>query len=113
MPYISAEVSKKLELSQVDSLKAAFGQDITAIPGKTESYLMVRISDNQNMRFAGSDDDCAMVSVEILGQCSKDACEALTNKICSSLEDIAGIPASRTYVKFRFVDIWGYNGFLF
>ncbi len=113
MPYISADVSKKLDKNQIDSLKSAFGQDITAIPGKTENYLMVRVTDDQEMRFAGSDDDCAMVSVELLGQCSKDACESLTDKICKSIENITGISGKRTYVKFRFVDIWGYNGFLF
>ncbi len=113
MPYIDASISKKLDSNQTELLKKEFGKAITSIPGKSEAHLMIKISDGQTMCFAGSDDDCAIIRVELFGSCSKDACQSFTGIICSLVNDITGIPLSRIYVNFRFVDIWGMSGFLF
>ncbi|MCH5192111.1 MAG: hypothetical protein J1F23_08110 [Oscillospiraceae bacterium] len=113
MPYIDANVSVKLDDEKIEKIKSDFGKAITLIPGKSESYLMVKISDGCNLFFKGDSSPAAMCSVSIFGSADDQSCEALTKEICDILEREADIPSSRTYVKFRFVDTWGYNGFLF
>ena len=53
MPYIAVTTSKALSDEQKDELKKTIGQKISLIPGKTEAALMVDISDNHTMYFAG------------------------------------------------------------
>ena len=53
MPYIAINTSKPLSAAQKDELKTALGEKITVIPGKSESRLMVDISDNHTMYLAG------------------------------------------------------------
>lgn len=113
MPYIDANVNVNLEKEQKEQIKTCFGKAISLIPGKSESYLMVKIQDNCNLYFKGDDSPAAMCSVSIFGNASSEYCELLTKEICSILEREAGIPQSRIYVKFQFLDTWGYNGFLF
>lgn len=113
MPYIDANVSVKLDSERVERIKSAFGKAISLIPGKSESYLMVKISDDCNMFFKGDPSPTAMCSVSIFGSADEKSCEALTKEICEIFRREADIPSSRTYVKFQFVDTWGYNGFLF
>ena len=54
MPYIAVTTSKALSDEQKDELKKTIGQKISLIPGKTEAALMVDISDNHTMYFAGA-----------------------------------------------------------
>ena len=113
MPYIDANVSVKLDGERIEKIKTAFGKAISIIPGKSENYLMVKISDGCDLFFKGDPSPAAMCSVSIFGNADEDSCEALTKEICEILRREADIPPSRTYVKFQFVDTWGYNGFLF
>lgn len=113
MPYIDANVSVKLDSERIEKIKSAFGKAISLIPGKSESYLMVKISDGCNLYFKGDSSPAAMCSVSIFGNASEKSCEALTKEICNILEREADIPPTQTYVKFQFIDTWGYNRSLF
>jgi len=110
MPFINvktnAEISKDKELE----LKSALGKAITAIPGKSEGWLMIGIEPQQAMYFKGSDAPCAMVSVSIYGSASSSAYDDLTGQIDDILGSILGIDKSRIYTAYFPTNDWGWNG---
>lgn len=111
MPFI--EVKTNNEISDKTALKAELGQAITAIPGKSEAYLMVEISDKLDMWFKGSDEPCAMFEVAIFGGASDGAYNNLTKRLCALSEKYIGVSPDRTYVKYTEISQWGYNNFNF
>ena len=111
MPFI--EVKTNQPVSSKEDLKAELGKAITAIPGKSEGWLMVEIQDKLDMYFKGSNEPCAMFEVAIFGKASDDAFENLTRLLCSVSEKYLNVPSDRTYVKYSEVDKWGYNNFNF
>ena len=73
MPFINVKTNAQVSKEQEVELKAALGKAITAIPGKSEGWLMIGIEPQQAMYFKGTDDPCAMVSVSIYGSASSSA----------------------------------------
>ena len=91
MPVIHTHVSVPTTQEQRDTLKNLFGQAITAVPGKTENWLMCLFEDNVPMYFGGSDDaPVAYVEVNVFGtSVPKSAWEKLTPQIMDALQDSA------------------------
>ena len=114
MPFINVKTSAKLNEEKVEAIKSEMGKAITLFPGKTEAWLMVNVETDCKLYFKGNkNENTAFVDVAILGSATKEACENVTQKICDIMSDIAAVPPSRTYVKFEFSDLWGYNGYMF
>ncbi len=111
MPFI--EVKTNQNISDKAALKTALGEAITAIPGKSEAWLMVELEDSKAMYFQGSDKPCAMFEVAIFGKASDDAYDDLTKRICAISEKQLGVSPDRTYVKYSEIEHWGYNNFNF
>jgi len=114
MPYINVKVSSSLNDEKIEQIKTRLGRAISLFPGKSEAYLMVNIEDNCHLYFKG--DNSAPVSfteVAILGTANKTDCEKVTGEICNILEELAGVPSNRSYVKFEYSDKWGFDGFMF
>lgn len=112
MPFI--EVKTNCDLSETKtSIKSELGSAITAIPGKSEGWLMVEISDHLDMWFKGSDEPCAMFEVAIYGKAANTAYNELTRRLCSIAKKHIGVPADRVYVKYTEIEHWGYNNFNF
>mgnify|MGYP000052018112 CR=1 FL=1 len=59
MPVIHTHVSVPTTPEQREALKAAYGKAITAVPGKSEGWLMCPFEDNMPIYFGGSDDQPA------------------------------------------------------
>ena len=111
MPYINVKTNQQIADDTAESVKAQLGQAITAIPGKSEGWLMVGIEDNYDLWFAGEKiEKGAYVAVEIYGNASSDAYNRMTGEICTILGDELDIPADRIYVKYQGVADWGWNG---
>lgn len=111
MPFIEVKTNQPI-LSKED-LKAELGKAITAIPGKSEGWLMVEIQDKLDMYFKGSAEPCAMFEVAIFGNASESAYENLTKLLCGISEKYLNVSPDRTYVKYSEIDNWGYNNFNF
>lgn len=112
MPFIEVKTNKNITEEKA-ALKAELGSAITAIPGKSEAWLMVEISDGLDMWFKGSDEPCVMFEVAIFGKASGDAYDDLTGRLCNAAEKYIGIKSDRVYVKYTEIEHWGYNGFNF
>lgn len=111
MPYISAKVSGKLTEEKITELKAALGRAITAIPGKTETYLMVCIEDDQRLWLAGDNSTPkAFYDVRILGKAKPEDYSRMTGELCRLTKELLGIEGSDVYVTYSEYSEWGWNG---
>lgn len=111
MPYIDISTNASLAPDAIASLKSKIAEALAAsFPGKTENWLMVRVSDGETMFFAGSPAPCMMVDIAIFGAQSKAGYQKMTAAVCLLAEKECGIPADRVYVKYTECDKWGWNG---
>ncbi len=112
MPFISIKTNQDLAQSK-ELIKKELGTAITAIPGKSESWLMVEINDNKEMWFKGSDAPCAMFEVSVFGSAKDNAYDDLTKRLCKISQEWMSVAPDRTYIKYSEIEHWGYNGFNF
>ena len=110
MPFINVKTNTAVPKDKETAIKSALGQAITAIPGKSETWLMVGIEPEYTLYFQGTDEPAAMVDVSIYGSASSSALSNLTGKISSILSAELSIPLSRIYVKYSQTPDWGWNG---
>lgn len=110
MPFIHVKTNQTVSAEQADMIKSQLGTAITAIPGKSEGWLMVGLEDGMRLYFKGNDAPAAMVSVSIYGTASGNALNTLTAHITGLLTDVLGIPSDRIYVSYSATDHWGWNG---
>ncbi len=110
MPFINVKTNAKVSAEQADKIKFQLGTAITAIPGKSEGWLMVGIDGEQTLYFRGTDEPAAMVSVSLYGSASGSAMNTLTSHITGILTDVLGISSDRIYVSYMCTDHWGWNG---
>ena len=112
MPVIHTHVSIPTTPGQREALKTAYGKAITAVPGKSESWLMCPFEDNMPIYFGGSDSKpAAYVEVNVFGNdVPRSAWEQLTEQIMKALNSELGIPMNRTYNRYTATTDWGWNG---
>lgn len=114
MPFIHISTTEAISDAKVDALKAHLGKAVSLLPGKSEAYLMVRLDGGCKLYFGGTNDvPAAMCEVSVFGRAGREACDALTARICEILSETLGVAADRCYVKFMFTDTWGFAGGLF
>jgi len=110
MPFINVKTNVPIPPQTEEKLKAAFGQAIAAIPGKSESWLMVGFEPDSRLWFRGSDEPAAMVQISVFGSSSKDAYGKLTGSVCDSLNAELGLKKDRIFVSYAETSNWGWNG---
>lgn len=111
MPFIDTKLNVALSEEKEAVLKKRLGEAITCFPGKSEYWLMLNFSDNNRMWFRGYNSfPVAMVEVQLFGSATEDACAQMTKTICNIFKEELGISPEHTYVKYEFVDVWGWNG---
>ena len=110
MPFINVKTNVSLTEDKAELIKTQLGQAITAIPGKSEGWLMVGIEPEYDLWFKGSDAPAAMVEVSVFGSASASAYNALTAKVTDILGGDLGISPDRVYVKYFETSNWGWNG---
>lgn len=110
MPFINVKTNVKTAAESEQSIKAKLGKAITAIPGKSEGWLMVGIEPEYKLWFKGDSAPAAMVEVSVFGKPSSAAMSDLTGRITDILGEELSIPADRIYVKYECTPDWGWNG---
>ncbi|MGN0612470.1 MAG: phenylpyruvate tautomerase MIF-related protein [Porcipelethomonas sp.] len=110
MPFINVKTNAKVPADKETSLKSALGQAITAIPGKSESWLMVGIEPEHILYFKGDNSPAAMVDVSIFGHADSSSYDNLTAEICKIINEQLSIEQSRIYIKYSEIENWGWNG---
>ncbi|MDF7664398.1 phenylpyruvate tautomerase MIF-related protein [Bifidobacterium sp. ESL0763] len=112
MPVIHTHVSVSTTPEQREALKTAYGKAITAVPGKTEEWLMCPFEDNMPIYFGGKDDrPAAYVEVNVMGSdVDRSVWESMSKQIMAALHEQLGVPADRTYIRYTATGDWGWNG---
>lgn len=110
MPYIAINTSKPLSEAQKDELKTALGEKITVIPGKSESRLMVDISDNHTMYLAGEKRELAYVDVKCYGATEFENQKAFTEVVFEIVQRVTGLPQNGIYLTYSEFANWGTLG---
>ena len=111
MPFINSKVSVETTEGQRKELKSRLGQAIALIPGKSESWLMVDLEDNQKMYFRGDDSEpIAFVSVNCYGKPDPKAFARMTEELTKIYGEVLGISPDHMYVKYDASLYWGWNG---
>lgn len=110
MPYINVKTNTAVSSEQECAVKTELGKAITAIPGKSESWLMVGIEPEHILYFKGDNSPAAMVEVSVFGHADSSAYDRLTGSICSILSEQLAIDSARIYVKYSETENWGWNG---
>ena len=104
MPYI--ELKTNVEIKDKAKLKAALGELIGIIPGKTVSRTMVSVYDKDTLCFAGSDEPCAIIMTWVNPETemdkNKEYCQAVIEMVYKEL----GIDEKRVYTTVAKVDTW-------
>jgi phenylpyruvate tautomerase PptA (4-oxalocrotonate tautomerase family) len=111
MPFIESKISVKATEEQNKKLKERLGQAISMIPGKSESWLMVNLQDDQKMYFRGDDSaPIAFIAVTVYGSANSSAFSKMTGELTKIYGDLFGIAPDHIYVKYATTMDWGWNG---
>ena len=111
MPFIDTKLNIKLTTDKEAALKSRLGEAIATFPGKSEYWLMLNFSDESRMWFRGYNSiPMAMVTVQLFGTASEEACSMMTKTICNIFKEELNISPEHIYVKYELVDTWGWNG---
>ncbi len=112
MPYIGISTSKKLLPEQKEALKIKLGEKISLIPGKSQSRLMVDISDGHDMFMSGEKRDLAYIDVKYYGSAELQHKEAFTKAVFEIVGQLMDLSAKDIYVTISEHAIWGLDGML-
>lgn len=111
MPFINLKTNVSITKENSLELKSKFGELISILPGKSETWLMVELEGDKDMYFRGSNEPLAILEVKIYGT-SLD--EEKSNKLISALTEathkILKVPSDRIYVSYFLTNSWGFAG---
>jgi phenylpyruvate tautomerase PptA (4-oxalocrotonate tautomerase family) len=112
MPYIKLNTNQ--EITDKTSVLRKLSQIAAKETSKPESYVMVELSHNPAMLFAGKDTPLAFLECKSIGLNEKQA-KALSAAISQLLNTELHISPDRIYIEFSNAPaaFWGYNGSTF
>jgi len=92
-----------LQTNVAVSDKAAFlsrcSATVAAALGKPESYVMIKLADQQSMLFGGSDAALAFLELKSLGLSDTQTAD-ISAQLCAFMHDELGIDSARIYIEF-------------
>lgn len=113
MPVIHTHASTPIPAEARETLKAAFGQAISAVPGKSEGWLMCLFDENVPIYFGGDDSEPSAyveVSVFARGAVPSSAWEQMTEQLTPVISETLGIDPARIYIGYGATPDFGWNG---
>ncbi len=114
MPYLTIRTNQELSRESSAQLLRKASALVAERLGKPERYVMVSLEPATAMLFAGSADPLAYLELKSIGL-PQESVAALSEALCTLLEQEIGIPAERTYIEFSSAvrNMWGWNGATF
>lgn len=114
MPYLKIQINQVIDATTGKQLLEKASAQVAEALGKPERYVMVDVTVNPSMIFAGSSETCAYVELKSIGLAESQTRD-LSQTICALLNIDLGIEADRIYIEF--IDIprkfWGWNNSTF
>lgn len=112
MPYI--KLNTNVEITDKPSVLRQLSQIAAKETSKPESYVMIEITHNSAMLFAGKDEPLAFLECKSIGLSEKQA-KSLSSAISQLLHTELNISPTCIYIEFSNAPaaFWGYNGSTF
>ncbi len=111
MPLLKIETNQPVEADKQRNLISMASQQVAAMLGKPERYVMVSLQHNPAMLFGGSDAALAYLELKSIGLPEAKTAE-LSRGLAELLNSELGLPADRIYIEFADAPraMWGWNG---
>lgn len=97
MPVL--KIQTNISIHDKQGLLQTASKHIASVLGKPESYVMIILSDESDMLFAGTDSPLAFLELKSLGL-PENQTRALSESLCSLIEKELGIDSARIYIEF-------------
>ena len=111
MPYIELKTTVTLDNDKKTHLKAALGDIITRIPGKTEEVTMVGLVGDYDLYLGGRAlQPGAYVEVKMYKEASFESKAQVNEGIFQLLEDTLGVKKEDAYITYFEQQVWGAKG---
>ena len=114
MPYLNLTTNISIADTTASELLSQFSQLLAQKTGKPESYVMVEITADKPMLFAGNNQPLAYLECKSIGL-SIVQTKPLAAAICQLLQATLHIDPERVYIEFSDckADYWGWNSSTF
>ena len=111
MPLLKIQTNQPLAEETRKSLASDASQQVAAMLGKPERYVMVSIEHNPAMLFGGSDEPMAYLELKSIGLPESGTAE-FSRALAELLKTRLDLPADRVYIEFADAPraMWGWNG---
>lgn len=113
MPVVHTYCSAPIPESARETLKAAYGRAIEAVPGKSEAWLMCLFEGSTPIYFAGDGSEpSAYVEVGVFARSEVPATawESFTEEVTPVISRELGVDPSRLYIRYGWTPSFGWNG---
>lgn len=109
MPVL--HIQTNATIADQESLLKELSATVARELGKPESYVMVSITHNPAMSFAGTLEPLVYAELKSLGLASSQTA-GISQSLCSLIEQRLGVDASRIYIEFSAPEraMFGWNG---
>ena len=104
------EINTNITIDNCTAIAEQASKLTADILGKPESYVMVKISPEQTLLFAGSNESAAHVKLKSLGLAETSTSD-FSERICSFINSELGIDSARVYIEFTSPErhMWGWD----
>lgn len=111
MPLLKIQTNQTLSADQQQILIREASQQVAALLGKPERYVMVSLEYNAVMLFAGTDAPLAYLELKSIGLPTTKTGD-LSKALCATIHQQLGIDIDRIYIEFANAEHtqWGWNG---
>ncbi|MGR9071846.1 MAG: phenylpyruvate tautomerase MIF-related protein [Gammaproteobacteria bacterium] len=114
MPYLNLKTNAPIDGENRTRLLSRLSQLMAGETAKPERYVMVELSVNKEMLFAGSGEPLAYVECKSIGLSSAQA-KSISASLTRLLTEELQVAADRVYIEFSNcpAEFWGWNGSTF
>ncbi len=110
MPNVQIRTNRLISKEKELAIKEQLGKAITCLDGKSEKWLMIEFSSEQEMWFRGTDEPCAYICVNIYEKGSAGSYQEFTKSVTAFIAQELKINRDRIYVGYYETEHWGWNG---
>ncbi len=112
MPLIKVHTSAIVASDQQAILLKQLSEQLAVQLSKPEAYVMTSLESGMAMTFGGTVDPACYIEIKSIGLLTPEQTKAMTLVFCTVIEQMLGVPRSRTYIEFTNAigPMWGWNG---
>ena len=111
MPLLKIQTNQAIDADRQKHLISKASQEVAAMLGKPERYVMTSVETSPAMQFAGEDTPLAYLELKSIGL-PESATADVSKALCELVTTATGIATDRIYIEFTDAPrkMWGWNG---